>query len=143
MVQLFTSTAFSVPVEAAERLERETPSSSPQDERTRSCCPIRQPSPYHLEATVLPPLLTDKTGSCSQERLFGVTGHAAYWLKAPRKLACLLLLSFLSLGSEVIFLCPVSTVNVEGHLQLLRTWGGGERQETCVSLQGVTGSCFC
>lgn len=95
---------------------------------------------------MLPPLLTDKTGSCCQERLFGATGHAAHWLKAPRKLTCLLLLllSFLSLGSKVIFLCPVSTVNVESHLQLLRVWGWerGKNKPSCVSLQGVTGRLF-
>lgn len=82
---------------------------------------------------MLPPLLTDRTGSCCQERLFGATGHAAHWLKAPRKLTCLLLLllSFLSLGSKVIFLCPVSTVNVESHLQLLRAWEGARTNLLC------------
>lgn len=96
---------------------------------------------------MLPPLLTDKTGSCRQERLFGATGHAAHWLKAPRKLTCLLLLllSFLSLGSKVIFLCPVSTVSVESHLQLLRVWGWerGKNKPSVFPCKVSQGGCFC
>lgn len=125
MVQLFTSTAFSVPVEAAGRLERETPSSSPQDERTPFCCPIRQPAPYHLEATASPADRQDRFLS-PREALWG-NWPCCPLAEGSQKASVSPLLSFLSLCSKVIFLCPVSTVSVESHLQLLRAWGGGAR----------------
>lgn len=140
MVQLFTSTAFSVPVEAAGRLERETPSSSPQDERTPFCCPIRQPAPYHLEATASPASRQDRFLP-PREALWG-NWPCCPLAEGSQKASVSPLLSFLSLCSKVIFLCPVSTVNVESHLQLLRAWGAGQEQTFCVSLQGVTGRLF-
>lgn len=72
-----------------------TASSTSQDSPIR--CPIFL---YHPEVTVTPFLPTDKTDSCRPGRLFGAAGDDVCWQKES------------SLGSKLIFLCPVSIINV-------------------------------